>query len=371
MNERHVLASDHLGRLLVRLSLPAMIGMLVMGLYNVVDTIFVGRGVGTLAIAGIAVAFPIQIVVMAVSQMLGIGAASVVSRSLGAGRPDRAEAAFGCMLLAAAAYGTVHIAAGYIFLDPLLRAFGATAGILPHARTYMRILLLGTLFQTFAMSANNIIRAEGQARIAMVSMISGAVANIILDPILIFGLDLGLAGAAWATVLAKLVQAGYVTWYFTSGRSRLSLDPRRLRFAASILREILAVGSASFVRMITGSVLAVVMNHTLGLHGGDTAIAAYGVINRFLMFTFTPLMGLAQGLQPIAGFNWGARRYDKTRRAVRLAGLAATAIASAAGLLLVLLPRPAIAIFTRDPALLAMGTRALRIMVLALPVVGF
>ncbi|MBU1072595.1 MATE family efflux transporter, partial [bacterium] len=315
-------------------------------------------------------AFPIQILVMSIGQMLGVGAASVISRSLGAGRPERAQVALGNMLFAVTVLSVLITAVGYLRLDELLRLFGATDTILPHAREYMEILLAGTLLHAFAMASNNVIRAEGQARVAMISMLIGAVVNIALDPVFIFGLGWGLAGAAWATVIAKVLAALYVFGYFRSGRTPLSLALRHWRPLRGMMGEIVAIGSSSFVRMAASSVLAVVMNHTLAIHGGDMAIAAFGVINRLLIFMITPLIGLAQGLQPIVGFNHGAGRFDKARRAVRLALASSTAIATAGAALMLAFPTTILGIFSRDRELLAIGVGAVRVVVLTFPLVG-
>ncbi|MBN1826881.1 MAG: MATE family efflux transporter [Candidatus Eisenbacteria bacterium] len=366
----HVLAGDRLGRLLFRLSTPAVIGMLVMGLYNMVDTVFVGRGVGTLGIAGIIVVFPIQVFTMAIGQMLGIGAASIISRAIGAGDLARAETAFANMLLVTALFSAALTVAGYAFLEPLLRAFGASDAILPYARDYMWVLLIGTLPHTFAMAGNNVIRAEGSARTAMMTMLVGAALNIILDPILIFGFGWGIRGAAWATTISKFVSMGWMAAYFLSARTGLKPGARRYRPDWPVLRETFALGSSAFARSVSGSVLAVALNRTLGSVGGDLYVAVWGVVGRLVMFTLTPLIGIAQGLQPIAGFNFGAGRLDKTDRVVRIALAAATVFATGAFLVLLLLPRPILSIFTRDAALIDEGVRALRWIILALPLVG-
>ncbi len=367
---QHVLADDRLGRLLMRLSVPAMVGMAVMGLYNIVDTIFIGRSVGAMGIAGIVIAFPIQTFVMAIGQMLGIGSASVISRSLGAGETPRARAAFGNMLLMMVIFALAGTAAGYIWLDPMLRLFGATETILPYAREYMEVLLAGTLLHVFAMAANNVIRAEGRARIAMFSMVIGAVLNIVLDPIFIFWLGWGLRGAAWATVIAKAAGTVYAIWFFRSDRTALSLSPRWWRPVRELQREITAVGSSSFVRSGASGMLALIMNHALAFHGGDIAIATFGVINRLLMFGLTPAIGLAQGLQPVLGFNYGAERLDKARRSVHLAAGSATATTLLVSLLMLAFPTAILSVFSRDQELLALGTPALRIIVAAFPLAG-
>ena len=219
-----ILGSDRIGRLLLRLSVPAMIGMIVMALFNVVDTIFVGRGVGPLGIAGVTIVFPIQMFVMAVAQMIGIGGASIVSRALGSKKSGRAEQTLGTMMLSGLLFGTAIVILGYLFTEPLLRMFGATDTLLPYAREYLLIMLVGNIYFPYAVASNSVIRAEGRAGYAMITMLISAILNIILDPIFIFWLDMGVRGAAFATIIAKAVTAIWVTFYFVFGKLHKVFD---------------------------------------------------------------------------------------------------------------------------------------------------
>ncbi|HUT65461.1 MAG TPA: MATE family efflux transporter [Spirochaetota bacterium] len=365
-----ILGSDHIGRLLLRLSVPAMIGMMVMALFNVVDTIFVGRGVGPLGIAGVTIVFPIQMFIMAIAQMIGIGGASIVSRALGSDDTDRAERTMGTMMLSALLIGTVVTIIGYLLTDPLLRVFGATDTILPYAREYLLIMLVGNVYFPYAVASNSVIRAEGRAGYAMITMLISAILNIILDPIFIFWLDMGVRGAAYATVIAKAVTAIWVTLYFFTGKSMLRYRLKNFRFHRKITGEIFAIGTSSFVRQVAASILIVIVNNILARLGGDLYIAVMGIVIRLMQFFVMPMFGVAQGLQPIAGYNYGAARYDKTKRAVKIALVAATAISIFGFLLLFFQAEQFLMLFTKETELIEKGIWPLRYAILLLPLVG-
>jgi putative MATE family efflux protein len=373
MDERRgsiILSSDRIGKLLLRLSVPAIIGMIVQALFNIVDTIFVGRGVGTLGIAGITIVFPIQMFVMAVSQMVGIGGASIISRALGAKNVARGNKTLGSMLLSSLLVGIVITIIGYLFTDDLLRLFGATETILPYAREYLTIMLIGNVFFPFAVSANSVIRAEGRAGFAMITMLISAILNIILDPIFIFWFGMGIKGAAIATVLAKAATAIWVTVYFFTGKSMLRLRLKNWQFHRGITGEMFAIGTASFIRLVAASILMAFVNNILASFGSDIYIAAMGIILRLLQFFTMPILGVAQGLQPIIGFNYGAKRFDKSKRAVNLALMVATCIATFGFILLFFFSRSFFSLFTTDRDLVLSGAKPLRIVIMLLPLVG-
>ena len=370
-NNSESLGSERIAKLLVRLSAPAMVGLLVQALYNLTDTIFVGRGIGTLGIAGIAIALPVQLVVMAIAMMLGIGSASIVSRSLGAGDRARANRTLGNLFTLILGLSFLITVVGSLFIGSLVKLFGATESILPYSVDYLRIILIGTVFFMFAMATNAVVRAEGNAKVAMWTMLISAGLNIVLDPLFIFGLHMGIRGAALATVLAQATTVIYLVFYFLGGRSGLRARFRDLVLDRRITVEIFTVGGASFARQAAGSILVIVLNKTLALHGGDIAIAAFGILNRLFMFLFLPMFGIVQGLQPIVGFNYGARRGDRARQAVRLASIATTVISTAAFVLMMVIPGPLLEVFSKDRQLIALGIPATRIIVLAFPTIGF
>lgn len=371
MSRSRRLGEEKIGPLLVRLSLPAAVGLSMHALYNLVDTIFVGRGVGTLGIAGIAICFPVQTVFMALASMFGIGSASIVSRSLGAGDKDRAEAALGNLVTLSLVFGGAIAVLGSLFAVPALRLFGATDAVLPYALDYYRVIVAGSPLFVFALGVNAVVRGEGNARVAMGTMLVSGGLNIALDPLFIFGLGMGLRGAAVATVIAQAVTSVYLLYYFLGGRSGLALTWRGLRPRWAIVRETCAVGGGSFARLIAGSLMTIVLNNTLAVYGGELAIAAFGMINRMIMFLFLPMIGVVQGLQPVVGYNYGARQPGRAWQAVRLAIAMTTGMSLISFVLLFAFPGPLMRVFSQDPELIALSAEASRMIVLALPLVGF
>lgn len=365
------MSCDSIPRLLIRYSMPAMIAMAVNSLYNLVDTIFVGYGAGTLALAALAVSWPIQMVIVAVGMAIGIGTASVVSRSLGAGDVERAGRVAGTSFMTIGVLSVILTLLGWLFLEPLLRGFGATDTILPYAVDYLSVIFLGNFFLASAISANNIIRSEGAARVAMTSMIVGAVINLILDPIFIFGFDMGIRGAAIATVIANASTFVFVTWYFLSGRSMLRISRRDLVPALRELPEVFKIGSATFFSMAVGSLMAIPVNGLIVYYGEDIHLAIVGVTNRAMMFFFMPIFGLTQGLQPIIGFNYGAGNLERVKSAVRTASSFASVLSVAAFLILMSMTGLILRIFSPDPELIEEGIPIVRILALGLPFLGF
>ena len=365
------LGSEPIGSLLMRMSAPAMVGMLVQAFYNLTDTIFVGRGVGPLGIAGIVIAFPIQILVMAFAQVIGIGGASIVSRSLGAGNPERADRVLGNLFTLVLGISLTIAILGSLYAVPLLKLFGATETILPYGLDYVRVIVLGSPFFMFAMAANAIVRAEGNAKVAMWTMIISGLLNIALDPLFIFVFGWGIRGAALATVLAQATTVVYLLYYFLGGRSSLRAKRSDLRLEGKLVWEMFTVGGGSGLRSAAGSITTIILNHALGNYGGDLAIAAFGVINRLLMFFLLPMFGIVQGMLPIVGFNYGAQNFDRARRTIRLSNIVTTVFALVVSAVLAIFPRFFLGIFSNDQELVNLGTRVLPIVVIALPTVGF
>ncbi|MBD3366750.1 MAG: MATE family efflux transporter [Candidatus Eisenbacteria bacterium] len=366
----HVLSDTDIGALLWRLSIPATIGMVVMATYNLVDAIFIGRGVGPLGIGGLAICFPVQLLVMSIGTLLGVGGASIISRALGAGNEARAHNTLGNVLTLVLIISGAIMAVGFSSIEQVLTLFGATEELLPYSRRYLSVILWGTVFRCYVMSHHNIVRSEGRARVAMTSMLIGALLNIALDPIFIFGLDMGLRGAALATVIAQAASTVFLALYFATGRSGLSMGFADLRLRWSIVRETLAVGASSFGRMAAGSVVLVVLNRSLAYYGGNMAIAGYGIVNRLLHFLFMPVIGFGQGLQPVAGFNYGARRFDLAKLALRISTIRSTVFVASAFVVLYVFARPLVGFFTDDRELIELTADALRIISLAFPLIG-
>jgi putative MATE family efflux protein len=368
---QNVLDDDRIGRLLLKLALPAFFGMAVMTLYNVVDTIFIGHYVGPLGIAALSIVFPVQMLSMGIGQMMAMGGASLISILIGGNNTARAERALGNTVTPAIVLSAVLMIIGLSNTDFWLRLIGSSETILPYARDYMQIILVGMFFQTFAMVLNFLIRAEGNARVPMTGMIIGAGLNIMLDAIFIIPLGMGVRGAALATIIAQLISVMYFVVYYLTGRSFLKVHLRSLIIEWDILRSILAIGVASFARTMAGSLSAFVVNRTLGSYGGDLALSAFGIINRIMMFAVMPGIVIGQGLQPVLGFNYGAKRYDRALRAIKIAMVAATACGAGVFLALYFLPEPFIRIFTPDSELISLGSYATRRIFFFLYLIGF
>ena len=373
MNNRgkNVLDDDRIGQLLFKLSLPAFMGMFVMVLYNVVDTIFIGHYVGPLGIAGLSIVFPIQMLTMGIGHMMGMGGASLISRLIGAGNTPRAEHALGNAVTSAIVLSAPVMIAGLSNPDLWLRLMGASETILPYARDYMTIILTGLFFRTFAMSQNSLIRATGNARVPMTGMIMGAVLNIILDAIFIIPLDMGVKGAALATVISQLVTAMYFLSYYFSDKSFLKIHLQNMIIKWDILKAILAIGISAFAMTVAGSLSVVFVNRTLATFGGDLAISSYGLIHRMMMFALMPSMVIGQGMQPILGFNYGAKRYDMASKVIKIAAISATSYSIIAFLALYFTPELILRVFTTDNALIALAAYAARRVFFAKYLIGF
>ena len=365
------LGSKRIGPLLAKLAVPSTIGLLVNSLYNVVDTIFVGRGVGTLAIAGIGIVFPIQMIIMAIAQLFGMGAASMVSRSLGKKNYDRASNIAGNSFIASFALGTFAAIVVFILLNPILRVFGATENILPFARDYLSIVAFGFIFFPFVVSSNNLIRAEGAAKNAMTVMIVAAGVNIILDPIFIFGFNMGIKGAAYATIIAQFSGFLYIILYYILGRSSLSIKLHHFKIRWLMIKEMVSLGFASFIRQVSMSILIIVVNNSLRAYGGDITIAVFSVVNRVVMFVTMPLFGIVSGAQPMIGFNYGANNMGRVKESLKTSVLSTVVIGAVFFIIFMAIPSKIINLFSTDAELINMGIFPLRMIMLLFPFIGF
>jgi len=368
---RNVLDDDRIGRLLVKLTLPAFLGMFVMTLYNVVDTIFIGQYVGPLGIAGLSIVFPIQMLSMGIGQMMGMGGASMISRLIGSNNIPRAEHALGNAFSGTVFLSAVVMVVGLSDIDFWLRLMGASDTILPFAEDYMTIILYGMFFQTFAMSMNTLIRAEGNARVPMIGMMIGAGSNIVLDAIFIVPLDMGVSGAALATVIAQLISTVYFLSYHLTGKSFLKLRVKNLMFNFGIMKDIMAIGVSALAMVVAGSVASIFVNRLLVSYGGDMHISAFGILHRIMMFALMPGMVIGQGLQPILGYNYGARRFDRALKTIRIAVTYASAFSILAFIVLYFYPEPFLRVFTNDAELISVSVYAAKRLFFVLPIIGF
>jgi putative MATE family efflux protein len=372
MDRSQVMGEGSIPRLLLKFSVPAIVGMLVNALYNVVDRIFIGLGVGPLGIAGATVGFPIMIVQMAFGMLIGMGATALVSIRLGEKKQEEAERILGNAFSLLVLISLVLMAAGLVWLRPLLALFGASPAILAQGYDYVSVILTGSVFMGVGFGMNGFIRAEGNPRMAMLTMLIGAVLNTLLDPLFIFVFRMGVRGAAIATVISQAVSAAWVLSYFLGGRSLLRIRLPNLKISREIAGRIVAIGFAPFAMQLAASVLNALLTRQLQRFGGDLAIAAMGIFFSLNMLILMPVFGINQGAQPLIGYNYGARRFDRVKQTLRIAIAAATAVVMVGFAVVELFPASLIRLFSRDSAeLTAIGVTAIRICLATLPIVGF
>lgn len=369
-NQNHIsdMGEQSITRLLLRFSLPATLAMAVMASYNIVDAAFVGR-LGSEAIAALSVSFPIQMVFGALGIGTGIGAASLISRSLGADNYEDARIAAGQVITIALVLGLGITLLGLFYLEPMLVLFGATPNILALTVEYMSVITSGATLLFLIMMLNHSIRAEGNAILPMWVMLISAVSNIILDPIFIFVLGMGVRGAAIATVLAKGIGVAVLLWFYLAGRSVLKIRFTHLRPHGNVILEIYKVGLPTLLMQLSMNVSLIAVNRILGGFN-HIAIATMGIIVRLQQFAFMPVIGITQGLIPIIGYNYGAGKYPRIREAMHKGIAVATALVTAAGLAFFLFPGLFVRIFSSEAALIASGTQAVRIMVVMYPLLS-
>lgn len=372
MDRAERLGQGSIPSLLLKFSAPAVVGMLAQALYNVVDRIFVGRGVGSDGIAGATVAFPFMLLLLAFGMLIGFGATALVSIRLGQRKTAEAEQVLGNAAVLLVCVSLAMTAVGLTLLDPFLRVFGASEQILPYAHRYAQIIVCGSFFQMVGFGLNAVIRGEGNPRIAMVTMLIGALLNTVLDPIFIFHFGWGMRGAALATIVSQAVSCLWVLSYFLGGWSLLKLRPANLRLRRSICVSIVAIGSPPFAMQIAASVLNAILNNQLHAYGGDLAISVMGIVYAVALFIVMPIFGINQGAQPIIGYNYGAESFDRVKKTLQTAILVASTISSAGFALTFLFPTQVVGLFNHDdPALMRLGTHAIRICLMMLPIVGF
>lgn len=370
MNERDQLRTQPIGSLLLKFSIPAIVGMLVNAMYNVVDRMYVGW-LGPLAMTGIGLNLPFMTLLMAFGMLVGIGAAANISIKLGQRKVDEAEHILGNAVSLLLILMTVIMVVGLMFKVPLLYLFGASDATIGYADDYITIILLGSIFQGVGFGVNNIIRAEGSPKIAMYTMLLGAITNIVLDPIFIFTLGMGIKGAAIATVISQIVTAVWVMRYFLSGKSKLKFRVKNLKVDWHMTMGIFAIGVSPFSMQVAASIVSIISNNALKTTGGDIAIGAMTVINAIAIFFMMPIFGINQGSQPIIGFNYGAKEYARVKEALKKAAIAATTISTVGFIVTQLFTVQLIKIFNSDPQLIETASFGMRIFLCMLPLIGF
>ncbi len=342
------LGTAPIGKLLKQQAIPAAIGILTLSINGIIDNIFVGQYIGSLAIGAITVVLPITFLIASIGMAIGVGGASVISRALGAENEEKAFLTFGNQILLTLVLSILFVIIGYFVQDSVLNLFGGKGGILPNARIYFNVLLPAIPFLAFAMMSNNVIRAEGQARVAMIVMIIPAILNIILDIVFIIYLDWGMAGAAWATMLSYIASALYAFWFLFFGKSDISIQLKYLKFDFKIISEIFSIGSVTLARQGTISLLAIVLNNTLFNYGNEEAIIIWGIVNRMMMFANFPVFGVTQGFLPIAGYNYGAEKWDRVKQVIFQSILYGTIIALLVFSIIMIFTSQIIAIFISE-----------------------
>ncbi|MCI6075350.1 MAG: MATE family efflux transporter [Bacteroidales bacterium] len=367
------LGTKPIGRLLWQYALPAIVAMLASSLYNMVDSIFIGQGVGPIAISGLAITFPFMNLTGAFGAAIGVGSSTYLSVKLGQKDYRTAERILGNTLMLNVYVGVALSVVCLLMLDPILRFFGASDATLPYARQYMVIILAGNVVTHTYLGLNAVLRAASKPRQAMNATIFTVVFNTILDPIFIYpwGLGLGISGAAYATILAQILALCYQARLLGDKRQLIHFSRGTYKLQSQIIKNIIAIGVSPFAMNVCSCIIVIFINNQLVSYGGDLAVGAYGISNKIL-FVFTMfVLGLNQGMQPIAGYNFGAQRFDRLMRVVKLTMLSATAVVTVGWCFAMFLPQLCVRLFTTDATLIGIAANALRISGCMFPIVGY
>jgi putative MATE family efflux protein len=373
-NHNHnVLDTERIGWLLFKLSTPAFFGMFVQTLYNVINTIFIGHLADNseLAIAGLSIVFPLQMLLMGLAMMVGMGGSSLISRYIGAGDTARAERTLGNGLTCVVVISLLATAIILPGMNYFLRLIGASEEVLPYARDYFVIIIYGNIFNLIGLSLLNFVRSEGNARVGMTSQILGSGLSIILNAIFIPVMHMGITGAALGTVIGQTVALIYLSIYYLSGNSYLKIRASNLRLDLKILKPMFTIGVSSFVQTIASSISSILMMRQVVSYGGDMYLSAFGIVQRVMMFAMMPAMTIGQGVQPILGYNYGAKRFSLALKALKISIIASTILSSAAFIVLYFIPGPIIRIFSSNTELITAGIETARLVLLAMPLMGF
>ncbi|WP_024614137.1 MATE family efflux transporter [Clostridium sp. Ade.TY] len=373
MNKQTRLGEEKISKLLRVFSVPAIVGMVVNTLYNIIDRMYIGniKGVGQLAITGVGITMPIMTIILGFGMLVGIGTAARVSLKLGEHDKESAEKHLGNAFTLIVIISILITIVGLIFLDPILKMFGASNATEIYAREYMQIIFIGTIVSMLSFGLNHSIRSDGNPKVAMLSMLIGAFTNIVLDPIFIFVLGMGVRGAAIATVISQIVTTVWILYYFTNGASIIKLKMCNLKLERVIIISIFSIGMSPFSMQVAASVVQVLANNSLKEYGGDLAIGAMTIVSSISMIFLMPIFGLNQGSQPIIGYNYGAKKYHRVKETVKYGAIIATIIVVCGWLVVEITPEVLIRIFNSDPSLVNIAKNGIRIYLFMLPVIGF
>ena len=364
------LGTQPIGKLLIKQAVPASIGILVMSLNILVDTIFVGQWIGSTAIAAINVVLPVSFFIAALGMSIGIGGSSIISRALGANNITKALQTFGNQITLTLLFTVVLIIPGLLYVDNIIPVFGGKGAIFEPAKIYYTIVLYGIPFLALCMMGNTVIRAEGKPKFAMYAMMIPSVGNLVLDYVFIYLMEFGMAGAAWASTVSYVLCFLFVFWYFMSKHSELKLTKCYFRLKASIIKEISSLGFVTLSRQAIVSITYLFMNNILFDLGGETSVTAYAIVGRMLMFALFPVYGITQGFLPIAGFNYGANQYDRVKQVIGTALRYSIGLATLIFIMLMIFPEDITRLFTTDLDVIRETPSAMRWVFLATPIIA-
>ncbi|MCI8471337.1 MAG: MATE family efflux transporter [Clostridia bacterium] len=372
MDETKKLGTEKLLKLLLKYSIPSIVGMLINAIYNIVDRIFIGQSpdLGSMGIGALTITFPIYIVIMGIALLFGNGGSILFSIHLGKQQDETAKKMLGIStsLIIISAFAITII--GIIFIDPVLKVFGAEGILFDYSKQYILIILLGSIFQCLALGLNNFIRADGHPKTSMITMLLGAIINIILDPIFIYVFKWGMAGAAIATIIGQFFSSLWVILHFTSKHCTYKLEHKYMKPDWKSFKLIFTYGLSAFIIEVAGSFVTIILNKSLVKYGGDIAISGMGIINSISTLLVLPVLGLVQGSQPIISYNYGAENNDRIMDTVKISMLIATLIMIACFIIANVFTYPLISIFNQESDLIDFTTYAIRIYFLAVPIVG-
>lgn len=365
------LGTKPIGRLLMQYAMPAIIAMTASSLYNMVDSIFIGQGVGPMAISGLALTFPFMNLGAAFGAAVGVGASTCISVKLGQKDYGTAQRILGNTVTLNVIVGLLFSIVSLLFLDDILYFFGASPRTIPYARDYMVIILLGNVFSHMYFGMNAVLRAAGKPRQAMYATMFTVVMNTLLDPLFIYVFDMGIQGAAFATILSQMMALTWQMKLFTDRRELLHLQRGTFGLDGRLVRNIIAIGMSPFLMNVCACIVVIFINKGLLAYGGDLAVGAYGIVNRVAFVFVMIVMGINQGMQPIAGYNYGAQRNDRLMRVLKLSMIAATAVTTTGFLIAEIFPRECARLFTSDDQLLDMSAHGMRIVMFTFPIIGY
>ena len=364
------LGTQPIGKLLIRQAVPASIGILVMSLNILVDTIFVGNWIGSIAIAAINVVLPVSFFIAALGMSIGVGGSSIISRALGADNKEKALKTFGNQITLTLLFTSTLAVFGLAYVDSIIPAFGGKGAIFEPAKIYYTIVLYGVPFLALSMMGNTVIRAEGKPKFAMYAMMIPSVGNLILDYAFINVLDFGMQGAAWATTGSYVLCLGFIIWFFFSKHSELKINLSHFRLQKNIISEIGSLGFVTLARQAVVSITYLFMNNILFNLGGETSVTAYAIVGRMLMFALFPVYGITQGFLPIAGYNYGALAYSRVRETINTAIKYAVILATMVFVLLMVFPEFITRLFTHDAEVIKQTPSAMRWVFAATPIIA-